>query len=80
MGTIFERSSEHLGSADLAVIAMRRRLLEAVQALAERGEVPYEARNADCYRVRSAALVLPRTVEWNEGAAEVLVARVQGGS
>jgi phthalate 4,5-dioxygenase oxygenase subunit len=80
MGTIFERSSEHLGSADLAVIAMRRRLLEAVQALAERGEVPYEARNADSYRVRSAALVLPRTVEWHEGAAEVLVARVQGRS
>jgi phenylpropionate dioxygenase-like ring-hydroxylating dioxygenase large terminal subunit len=76
MGQIFDRTSEHLGSSDLAVIAMRRRLLEAVQALAERGEVPYEALNANAYRVRSAALVLPRTVEWNEGAAEALVARV----
>ncbi|HEV7664728.1 MAG TPA: Rieske 2Fe-2S domain-containing protein [Chloroflexota bacterium] len=76
MGPIFDRTTEHLGTSDLAVIAMRRRLLEAVTALAEDGEVPYEARNADAYRVRSAALVLPRTVEWNEGAAEVLVARV----
>jgi phthalate 4,5-dioxygenase len=76
MGEICDRTTEHLGSADLAVIAMRRRLLEAVHALAETGEAPYEARNADDYRVRSAALVLPRDVAWNEGAAEVLVARV----
>ncbi|MCA1646850.1 MAG: Rieske 2Fe-2S domain-containing protein [Chloroflexi bacterium] len=76
MGEIFDRSGEHLGSSDLAVIAMRRRLLEAVNALAERTEVPYEANNADRYRVRSAALVLPRDVAWNEGAAEVLLARV----
>lgn len=76
MGQIFDRSNEHLGSSDLAVIATRRRLLDAVHALAERGEAPYEARNADGYRVRSAALVLPRDVVWNEGAAEALVARV----
>ena len=74
MGEVFDRTSEHLGSSDLAVISMRRRLLDAVQALAEHGEVPYEARNPDGYRVRSAALVLPRDVEWNEGAAEALVA------
>jgi len=76
MGEIFDRTGEHLGSSDLAVIAMRRRMLEAVTALAERGEVPYEARNADNYRVRSAALVLPRDVPWNAGAAEALVASV----
>jgi phthalate 4,5-dioxygenase oxygenase subunit len=76
MGEVCDRTTEHLGSSDLAVIAMRRRLLDAVHALAENGEVPYEARNADNYRVRSAALVLPRNVAWNEGAAEALVARV----
>src|SRR5579864_903045 len=74
MGGIYDRTSEHLGSSDLAVIAMRRRLLEAVTAFQERGEVPYEARNADGYRVRSAALVLPREVVWNEGAASALLA------
>jgi hypothetical protein len=55
---------------------MRRRLLEAVRGLAERGELPYEARNAEAYRVRSAALVLPRDVPWHQGAAEALVATV----
>jgi phenylpropionate dioxygenase-like ring-hydroxylating dioxygenase large terminal subunit len=74
MGEVCDRTTEHLGSADLAVIAMRRRLLEAVRALAETGETPYEARNTDEYRVRSAALVLPRSVAWNEGAAEALTA------
>jgi phenylpropionate dioxygenase-like ring-hydroxylating dioxygenase large terminal subunit len=74
MGDVCDRTAEHLGSADLAVIAMRRRLLEAVHALEESNEVPYEARNADSYRVRSAALVLPRDVEWNTGAAAALVA------
>jgi phenylpropionate dioxygenase-like ring-hydroxylating dioxygenase large terminal subunit len=74
MGPIYDRTSEHLGSADLAVIAMRRRLLEAVNTLLERGERPYEALNPDGYRVRSAALVLPREVAWNEGAAPALAA------
>jgi phenylpropionate dioxygenase-like ring-hydroxylating dioxygenase large terminal subunit len=76
MGSVFDRTIEHLGSSDLAVIAMRRRLLEAVHALAEHGEAPYEVHHADSYRVRSAALVLPREVVWNEGAAAALVATV----
>src|SRR5438477_2012503 len=54
MGGVCDRTIEHLGSSDLAVIAMRRRLLDAVRALEERGEVPYEARTAESYRVRSA--------------------------
>jgi phthalate 4,5-dioxygenase oxygenase subunit len=76
MGEIYDRSLEHLGSADLAVIAMRRRLLEAVQALNDCDEPPYEAYRPDAYRVRSAALVLPRSVVWNEGAATALTAQV----
>ena len=74
MGGVCDRTTEHLGSADLAVIALRRRLVEAVRNLAERGEVPYESQNAESYRVRSAALVLPREVEWHTGAATALVA------
>ena len=76
MGSVCDRTIEHLGSSDLAVIAMRRRLLDAVRALSERGEVPYEAHNADAYRVRSAALVLPREVAWDEGAADALLATI----
>ena len=75
MGGVYDRTHRAPGSADLAVIAMRRRLLEAVRALADRGKPPYEALRPDSYRVRSAALVLPREVAWHEGAAEAMVAR-----
>src|SRR5438105_6147824 len=51
MGSVCDRTIEHLGSSDLAVIALRRRLLDAVRALSEDGEVPYEAHNDDAYRV-----------------------------
>ena len=74
MGDVCDRTNEHLGSADLAVISMRRRLLDAVHALADRGELPYEARKPEAYRVRSAALVLPRDVQWDAGAATALTA------
>ncbi len=76
MGPICDRTTEHLGSADLGVIAMRRRLLEAIHALADDGQVPYEAQHPEAYRVRSAAVVLPRDVPWEEGAAEAMLAPI----
>ena len=75
MGPIFDRSGEHLGSADLAVIAMRKRLLDAVAAL-ENGQVPYEAQHPNAYHVRSAVLVLPAEIDWQQGSAEAVKARV----
>ncbi len=74
MGPICDRTREHLGSADLGVIALRRRLLDAVYALRSRGEVPYEATHPETYSVRSAALTLPREIPWQEGAAEAMLA------
>ncbi len=73
MGPIYDRSTEHLGSSDLAIIAMRRRMLEAARALAEPGEVPYETRQPAAYDVRSAAIVLPRVGVWHEQAAEAML-------
>ncbi len=40
MGAIYDRSKEHLGTSDIAVIRMRRILIDAARALAERGETP----------------------------------------
>ena len=39
MGHIYDRRSEHLGVSDVGVIAVRHRLLKAVEAL-ERGDPP----------------------------------------
>ena len=53
-GTITDRTKEHLGSSDTAVIAMRRLLLRSLDDLA-RGVEPYSAQHGDVYRVRSSA-------------------------
>jgi hypothetical protein len=74
-GPITKRWKEHLGTTDLAVIAMRRRLLRAARNLQE-GIEPAEAHNGAAYRVRSAAIVLNQDVEVEEGAREVMTARV----
>jgi phenylpropionate dioxygenase-like ring-hydroxylating dioxygenase large terminal subunit len=76
MGPIVDRSTEHLGSADLAIIATRRRLLDLVHALQDDGKTPWSSTHGDSYRVRSAAVVLPRETPWDEGAAEAMLARV----
>jgi phthalate 4,5-dioxygenase oxygenase subunit len=75
MGVIYDRSREHLGTSDLAVIAMRRQLLQALRDL-EAGIEPTAPTNADAYRVRSVSIVLPRDVTWDRGAAEELLAKV----
>jgi phenylpropionate dioxygenase-like ring-hydroxylating dioxygenase large terminal subunit len=64
-GPITDRTREHLGTTDLAVIAMRRRLTSEVLALQE-GKEPPAASNGAAYRVRSAAFVTSRETVWYE--------------
>jgi phthalate 4,5-dioxygenase len=52
-GLIVDRTVEHLGSSDAAVIQMRRLLLRLVADL-QRGTVPYAAQHGDVYHVRAA--------------------------
>jgi hypothetical protein len=69
MGAIFDRSKEHLGVSDKAVIAVRKRLLGAVKALQEGIEPPHLVfewpRNGfphiDCF-----AHLLPKNVSWRQ--------------
>jgi hypothetical protein len=64
MGAVVDRSREHLGPADRAVIQARRLLLEAVRTTAEggtpRGVAP------TYYTLSAAEAVLPRTANWRE--------------
>jgi hypothetical protein len=71
MGPIFDRTTEHLGSSDAAIIQMRRRLVLAARDL-ERGIEPPRL-EPDAYRVRSVSMVLPRsTMSWPEAAREAM--------
>ncbi len=76
MGPIYDRTKEHLGSADLAITHIRHRLIQAALALRKRDETPPGARNGAAYQVRSASIVLPRDVPWIEGTRDHLVAHV----
>jgi len=73
-GPVTKRYKEHLGTTDLAVIALRRHLLKRAMDL-QKGIEPPEAHNGAAYRVRSVAVVLKRDEEFEAGAKELLLAR-----
>jgi hypothetical protein len=66
MGAIVDRSREHLGPADRAVIQARRLLLEMVKAVAE-GGVP-RGIEPTYATLAAAEAVLPRGADWREAA------------
>ena len=58
MGRIVDRTDEHLGTTDIAVITARRRLIRMARELQE-GVEPYAAHHGALYRVRSAVTTSP---------------------
>ena len=67
MGPIVDRSRDMLGSGDAAIVAFRKLLLQQARTLRETGilELP---KQTELYRVRSAGVILPRGVDFEEGA------------
>jgi phthalate 4,5-dioxygenase len=57
MGAIVDRTQEHLGTSDTAVIALRRMLIREAKAL-QTGREPYAASHGEVYRKRSWSAVL----------------------
>ncbi len=58
MGAIYDRTAEHLGSADTAIIMMRRLLMRLAREL-EQGKPPYAAQHGELLTVRSAGFIAP---------------------
>ena len=52
MGAVYDRSQEHLGTSDVAVIHFRRLLLSLAKEV-EAGKDPHAAYHGAAYRVRS---------------------------
>ena len=59
MGKIVDRTEEHLGTTDTAIIRMRRRLIMGARDLAE-GIEPYAASHPEVFRSAPAARCCPR--------------------
>ncbi len=70
MGPIMDRTKEHLGVTDAAIIRTRRRLLEAIRTLEDRGEAP-AVDKPELYATRSGWCILPSDVDWWEGSEEL---------
>src|SRR5215203_4130768 len=58
MGPIMNRTKEHLGTSDLAIIMYRRQLLKLARDL-EQGNEPFAARGGELFHVRSLDVVAP---------------------
>jgi hypothetical protein len=71
MGSIFDHTSERLGSTDTLIIRVRRRLIAAARALAERGVVPPGVDWPEAYRVRSGGTFLPNEAHWLRDTEEL---------
>jgi phenylpropionate dioxygenase-like ring-hydroxylating dioxygenase large terminal subunit len=71
MGVIYDRTSERLGTSDVMVIRVRRRLIEAARAFADRGLTPPGVDSPEVYRQRSGGAFLPKDANWLEATAEL---------
>jgi hypothetical protein len=65
-----DRSAEHLGSTDAAIIRARRRLLDAARQLRDTGVTPASVDDAALFRVRSASGLLPKGASWLDGTRD----------
>lgn len=72
MGRIYDRTTEHLGTSDLVMIRLRRRLLEAVHAFADQGVDPPGLDPAIPYdKLAVVSKVIPTEMPWQEAAADL---------
>lgn len=59
-GAIADRTKEHLGSSDTAIVKCRRRLIESAKKFATEGTIPAAVSRADLYKRRAVAMLLPK--------------------
>jgi phthalate 4,5-dioxygenase len=74
MGPIVDRTKEHLGTTDRAIIVMRQLLLEAVQT-AESGGTPRGVDPSTYRTVRALDHIIPGELDWHVELAPELVAK-----
>ena len=65
-GPIVDRSLEHLGTSDIAIVKMRRRLMAEAKKFQDTGERPLPTRENRLYRIRAHQVVLDREKLFHE--------------
>ncbi|HEY7301795.1 MAG TPA: Rieske 2Fe-2S domain-containing protein [Xanthobacteraceae bacterium] len=74
MGPIVDRSKEHLGTSDKAIVVLRRLLLDAIRAV-ERGEDPPGLDPRQHRHIRPYDAVIAGDVPWQQALASELMAK-----
>ena len=71
MGKIYDRTKEHLGSSDTAIIHARRLWLNAARQWQDGRVTPRGVDVPDAYYLRSLSVVLPHSTVWTDAAHEL---------
>ena len=64
MGPLVDRTKEHLGNSDKAIVAARLLLLQAAKSVEQRSDFP--GTGPSYYRIRAVEKVLPNGMQWRE--------------
>jgi hypothetical protein len=71
MGSVLDRSREHLGTADVMVMRIRQRLLDVVRAYANDKLTPPGLDDPSVYRVLPVTCTLPDDADWLAATEEL---------
>jgi hypothetical protein len=69
MGPVYDRTQEHLGTTDMGIIRVRKRLIEAARSLADHGVTPPGADQPAQYAIRAASAVVELDGSWIDATA-----------
>ena len=69
MGPIYNRTWEHLGTTDMGIIKVRKRLIDGAKDLADHGTTPAGASDPNQYAIRASSAVVERDGSWVEMTA-----------
>jgi hypothetical protein len=70
MGAVVDRTREHLGPADIVIIRVRKRLIEAARLLRDAGTTPPGVDRPELYAQRPVGIVLEEGADWVEASRE----------
>jgi phenylpropionate dioxygenase-like ring-hydroxylating dioxygenase large terminal subunit len=74
-GRILDRTKEHLGTSDVAVVAWRRMMIRAARALMEKGEAPPGTQGGISWKaIRAETIKLAEKASWKQEVPGVNVA------
>ena len=76
-GPIYDRCQEHLGTSDMMVIRVRRRLLQAIQAHKKFGTLPPGVDDPSATACARAACSCPKGTDWVDATRELRKAFVE---